>query len=93
MPVKHLRNVLNALPCLFLVQINQQKAVWIHDHSQQACRASFLYQPLGDENYGPQDSRLILLNGVILRNSTFIFFCGLHVNIFYVKYLIQVITK
>ncbi len=50
-------------------------------------------QPLGHENYGPQDSRLILLNGVILRNSTFIFSCGLHVNIFYVKYLIQVITK
>ncbi len=34
-----------------------------------------------------------LLNGVIFINSTIIFSCGLHVNIFYVKYLIQVSTK
>ncbi len=34
-----------------------------------------------------------LLNGVIFINSTIIFSCGLHVNIFYVKYFIQVSTK
>ncbi len=34
-----------------------------------------------------------LLNGVIFINSAILFSCGLHVNIFYVKYLIQVCTK
>ncbi len=33
-----------------------------------------------------------LLNGVIFINSTIILSCGLHVNIFYVKYVIQVST-
>ncbi len=37
--------------------------------------------------------RMYILNGVIFINSTNIFSCGLHVNIFYVKYLIQVSTK
>ncbi len=34
-----------------------------------------------------------LLNGVVFIKSTIIFSCGLHVNIFYVKYLIQISTK
>ncbi len=33
------------------------------------------------------------LNGVIFINSTIILSCGLYVNIFYVKYIIQVSTK
>ncbi len=34
-----------------------------------------------------------LLNGVIFINSTIMFSCGLHVNIFNVKYIIQASTK
>lgn len=62
MPVKHLWNVLNAQSCLFLVQINQQNAVFgsmiiISKHVGQVSSN----QPLGGEIYGIcQQNRAIL---------------------------------
>ncbi len=37
--------------------------------------------------------KCILLNGVIFINSIIIHSCRLYVNVFYVKYLIEVTTK
>ncbi len=67
MPVKHLRNVLNALPCLFLVQINQQRQSGFMIILSKRVGQVSSNQPLGDENYGPQDSRLIFVSKNLRR--------------------------